>query len=355
MKAIVLVGPQDLRVMDVPPPKLTEEDHILLEVRACGVCGSDIRYYHGENPWALHTLGYNAPNPPNIILGHEYSGVVREVKSDRYAHLLGKRVGVQPWKGCGTCPFCRSGRENLCVNTIHMGHGQGWPTMEFYPGAMAEYCIAWGDHVYELSDDTSFEAAAMSDILGVAIHTVGRAPVLPNSDVLCIGGGPAGILSAQIALLRGARGAFLLETSPLAREIIGRYDSCTALEPAPGALADAVERKGSGFSAIYDSVGDPDLFSSALPFLEESGAYVNMAVQDRPLSISPKDLGCERTITSASNALYGENAESIDLISRKAVDVERIITHYAGFNDFLATFDLLLKDPKEAFKVVLRP
>ena len=95
MKAVVLKRARELALMDIPRPQLSEPDHVLIQVKACGICGSDVRYWAGENPWALHTLGRHVDNPPNMVLGHEYSGVVVEVNSPQYEHLLGKRVGAQ--------------------------------------------------------------------------------------------------------------------------------------------------------------------------------------------------------------------------------------------------------------------
>ena len=354
MKAVVLVEPEHIEILDIPHPIMTEKDHIIIEVKACGVCGSDVRYYYGENPWALHTLGYNAPSPPNIVLGHEYSGIVREVNSNKNKHLIGKRVVIQPWKGCGTCKFCIAGKEHLCVDTIHTGHGQGWGEMDFYPGAMAEYCLAWGTHIYEIPDKTSFEAAAMNDILGVAVHTVNRAPLYRGAEVLCIGGGPAGIYSALIAIHKGAKQVYILEKSALARKIIEKYNQCVVIDNTKASLKSLLKGKENSFAAIYDSVGDPELFREVSPYLEEMGTYVNMAVQDIPLTLNNHLLSGERTITTASNALYSENKEAIKTIIEGRFDVTGIITHYTTFDTFMDDFNLLLKDPKEAFKVVLR-
>lgn len=152
MNAVVLERAETLTPMQVPRPGLTAPEHVLIEVGACGICGSDLRYYKGENPWALHTLGRHIDNPPNIIMGHEYAGTVVEVNSEAHEHLLGKRVGAQAFRVCGDCEFCSSGRENLCPDTIHLGHAQGWGTMDFYPGAYGEYTIAWGDLCYPMPD-----------------------------------------------------------------------------------------------------------------------------------------------------------------------------------------------------------
>lgn len=70
MKAVILRQPQQLELVEIPRPRLTEENHVLVQVRACGICGSDLRYFMGENPWALHTLGRHVDNPPDMILRH---------------------------------------------------------------------------------------------------------------------------------------------------------------------------------------------------------------------------------------------------------------------------------------------
>jgi threonine dehydrogenase-like Zn-dependent dehydrogenase len=75
MKAAVLVEPRCLRVQSIPEP-IIEPGEALVQIAACGVCGSDLRYFEGENPWAKHTLGYEKPNPPNMVLGHEVAGTV---------------------------------------------------------------------------------------------------------------------------------------------------------------------------------------------------------------------------------------------------------------------------------------
>jgi len=214
MKAVVLKGPRDLVLRDVPVPQLRERNHVLVRVEACGICGSDLRYWAGENPWALHTLGRRQPNPPNMILGHEFSGVVVKVNSAQNEPLLGARVGVQAFRVCGECHLCRTGRENLCKNTVHIGHAQGWGEMPFYPGGYAEYCLAWADLLHPMADHVSFEQEAMRDILGVAVHAVGRADLYPGASVLCIGGGPAGLSIAQVAAARGAGQVFISEPSP---------------------------------------------------------------------------------------------------------------------------------------------
>ena len=342
--------------MEVPAPELKREEHVLISVKACGICGSDFRYWNGENPWALHTLGRHVDNPPNIILGHEYAGVVERVNSAKYEHLLGRRVGVQAYRVCGECEFCRSGRQNLCKGTIHMGHGQDWGAMEFYPGAYAEYCLGWGDLLYPFPEDVSFQDAAMGDIFCVAVHAAGRTKIPKGGTVLCIGGGPAGLSIAQVAKARGAGKVFVTETSPLARRILAQFD-IVVIDPVNQPIRDvlAAHLGRPEVAAIYDSVGSNETLGEALPLLQASGTYVNLAVHATSLSFDAALLGSERTITTSSNASYDDLREAYELIFSGQVKAGPMITHRFPLTEYKQAFDLLLSTPKEAYKVVFAP
>ena len=352
MKAVVLRKPKDMILMDIPRPTLTEANHVLVKVEACGICGSDVRYWAGENPWALHTLGKHVDNPPDMVLGHEFAGVVAEVNAPEVEHLLGKRVGVQAFRVCGECALCRSGHENLCKNTLHIGHAQGWSGMDFFPGGYAEYCLAWADLLHPMDDHVAFEEEAMRDILGVAVHAVGRATIREGATVLCIGGGPAGLSIAQVAKTRGARHVVISDPSPLARGIIEQYEGFTSVDPTIKALADAL--RGQRCAAIFDSVGTAATMLEALPLLAEAGTYVNLAVHDTLFTFNAMALGSERTMTATSNAFYRDEREAHALIASGAVDVKPMITHHFPLEDFAQAFALLLREPKEAYKVVFQ-
>lgn len=344
-----------MEYMEVPTPKLTRAEHVLIEVKACGICGSDLRYWKGENPWALHTLGHHVDNPPNIILGHEYAGVVVRVNSAAYEHLLGCRVGVQPYRVCGECEFCRSGRHNLCKTTIHIGHGQGWDEVDFYPGAYAECCLGWGDLLYPIPEQISFQEAAMADIFGVAVHAVGRSRIPKGAAVLCIGGGPVGLSIAQVAGARGAGKVFVAETASLARRVLRQFDLIVIdrSEPIRQVLAAHLGRP--EVAAVYDSVGSDESIAEAIPLLAASGTYVNLAVRIAPLPVNASLLGSERTITTSSNAFYDDVREAYELIYSRQVQAGPMISHCLPLTGHKQAFDLLLSSPKQAYKVVFEP
>jgi L-iditol 2-dehydrogenase len=226
--------------------------------------------------------------------------------------------------------------------------------MAFYPGAYAEYCLAWGDFCYPMADHVSFEQEAMRDILGVAVHAVGRADLSVGDHVLCIGGGPAAFCVAQVAKAKGATRVFVSDPSALAREALGRLDGITVFDPTvqstQGVLNDHLGR--AEVKVVFDSVGTASTMAIGLSVLAEMGTYVNLAVHDTNVQVHALSMGSERTITSSSNALYQDEREAHELILTGLVDVEAMITHRFALVDFEEAFSLLLSDPKQAYKVI---
>lgn len=353
MKAIVLTKPKRLELRHIPEPNMTDANHVLIKVKACGICGSDIRYWAGENPWALHTLGKHVDNPPNMVMGHEFAGTVEKVNSKENEKWLGQRVGVQSYRVCGTCQFCRTGRENLCRDMIHIGHAQGWGKMDYYPGAYAEYCLGWADLLHPIPAHISFPEAAMSDILCVAVHVVGRTRLYNGAPVLCIGGGPAGLSIAQIAKQNGAGRIMISDPSPIAQSVISNYSNFEIIDPTKTDLKTVVGQ--TKFAAIFDSVGTAKTIKTAIPFLEEAGTYVNLAVHSVPLEMNALALGSERAITTSSNAYYSDLKKAFELLNNGLVDVKPWITHRFPLEDFGEAFELLTQTPKAAYKVVFGP
>ncbi len=354
MKALVLRQEKQFELADIPVPALEREDHVLVQVKACGICGSDLRYWAGENPWALHTLGRHMSNPPNMVLGHEFSGIVTEVRSPRFEQLLGQRVGVQAFRTCGRCALCKSGRENLCRDTVHIGHAQGWGRMAYYPGAYAEYCLAWGDLAFPMAERMSFAEEAMRDILGVAVHAVGRANLRKGDVALCIGGGPAGLCIAQVARARGAGRVVLSDPSPVAQDVIKSHPDLAWVDPRDGPLAGVLEARHGldRVDVVFDTVGSAATMQEGLALLAASGRYVDLAVHSGSTELQMLALGSERTLTSSSNALYRDEREAHSLIENGTVDTKTMITHRLPLDAYQEAYELLLAEPKRAYKVV---
>lgn len=353
MLAAVLKGPGNLVVERIPIPRL-RADEVLCRVRACGICGSDLRYLAGENPWAKHTLGYEKPNPPDMVLGHEVAGVVDLGAGEVAAGMLAFRT-------CGECAECERGRSQLCTHTAHLGHGAGWDDRDFNPGGMAEYMPIWRENVYELPPSVSFEEATFLDGLGVAIHAVRRSGVGAGDRVAVLGAGPIGLLIAQAALVDGAReyAASDLYDAALdcAREL-GAGLVVDGREAAAEELAREVREwsDGRGCEAVFDSTGQREVQQAALSMLAPGGTLMLMAGAAEGLELDTASMAGERTVTTASNNLPEDFARGLKLLASGAIDVAPMITHQFDLADAPQAFEVAAKKHETgAIKVILRP
>ena len=337
MRAVVLQGPQQLSVEDVPIPKLLTGQE-LVRVGACGICGSDLRYLAGENPWAKHTLGYEKPNPPGMVLGHEIGGYRGDTP-----------VGCLAFKSCGRCAECRKGEMQLCAHTAHLGHGAGWEGQN--PGGMAEYCPVWSEHVYELPQGVSVDEATFLDGLAVAVHAARMAGVFPGEQVLLLGGGPIGLLIAQVTGALGAGEAVVADVyeTPLAcvRELkLGR--TVNLGEGGAEALP------GDTFAVVFDTTGDLEAQQTGLAALHRGGTMILMAGAAEGLTLGPATLAGERRLMTCSNHRYEDFEIALRLLADGRVRVGPMITHRFPLEQAAKAFEVATdKVNTGALKVIL--
>ena len=155
-------------------------DEVLVRVRACGICGSDLHFYHGV-----------FPANPNISPGHEFAGEVAEVGQEVSGFEEGQRVVVEPIRRCQECAFCRTGRYHLCPKHMLLG--------TFAPGGLAEYLSVPAYTLYPLPDHLDFELGALVEPMAVAVHGVHLVNLAVGERVLVMGSGTIGLFSVIAA------------------------------------------------------------------------------------------------------------------------------------------------------------
>ncbi|GAB3276495.1 NAD(P)-dependent alcohol dehydrogenase [Sinomonas notoginsengisoli] len=222
MRASVLRGVRDVALEERPVPKCAP-DEVLVKVSSVGVCGSDVHYYeHGSiGPFVVE-----AP----LVLGHELSGVIVGVGADVDPARVGSRVAVEPQRPCRTCEYCRSGAYNLC------------PKMEFYAtppidGAFCEYVTIQDDFAFDVPDKISDHAAALMEPLSVGIAAAQKGRIGIGDTVLIAGGGPIGVIAAQVARAFGAADVVVADISPARRALAARYGA-RVVDPAAESTED---------------------------------------------------------------------------------------------------------------------
>jgi threonine dehydrogenase-like Zn-dependent dehydrogenase len=351
---VVLRGPGTLVVEEIPIP-LVPAPRVEVEMRACGICGSDVRYLRGENPWALHTLGRNLPSPPNMVLGHEVAGITCD--ADR------RRVAILAYRACGSCRSCRAGNEHLCADMEHFGHSAGWPSMPHYPGGMAQRFTIWQGFAYEIPDSIGFEEATFLDGLAVAVHACDTGGVAAGSRVGVIGLGPIGLMAAQVAASRRAAAVFGVDTSRFRCECAARVGIDRVSEQGAAGLADLVrgargtrDGEGPGCDAVIDTVGTAEAIGAGIGVLSTGGRHVLLAVHGNAIPVVPTTLSGERCLLTSANNRYRDFAKAIELLGSGRVRAKELVTHVFPLARTKEAFAVASDaETHQAFKVVIVP
>lgn len=200
MKAQVFYEPLNMKLEECEIPK-PADDQVLVKVKACGVCGSDIAYYYGDSP--LETPDGKGP----LILGHEFSAEVAEVGAFPARLGLfkpGDKVVVDPVQYCNACEICKRGYVNLCEKKAVLGVSAN--------GAFAEYCLSHYTGLHLIPDGVSFEQAALTEPLACATYALKNADIEPGDFVVVIGPGAIGLMMVQLAKSNGAGKVVLVGT-----------------------------------------------------------------------------------------------------------------------------------------------
>jgi L-iditol 2-dehydrogenase len=335
-------------------PPLGKGD-VLIKVEACGICGSDIHYLRGNNPWSLHTLGIDERMPSNVILGHEVAGSI--VRPGPSPLGVGARVGVIAFESCGKCTYCLSGRHNLCSEMLHIGHDGRWGPMAYTPGGMAEFCPVWADKVRRLPDVISCEEATQLDGLAVAVHAVNRA-AHALSNVLVFGAGPIGLMALQVAKVKGAERVVCVDRWDKPLEVALQLGADAAERyagggPSQGTLAPT---GGQGFDAVLDTVGSAETIDWGIRALRRAGSLVLLAGFVDKATLELRFLSGERSITSSCNNLYHEYDEALQLLAQGEIRVRPFITHRFRLEEVEEAFRVAAnKEEHDAIKVIVLP
>jgi L-iditol 2-dehydrogenase len=343
MKALLLTEYKKLAVTDMPTPEVGEDD-VLVRVRACGICGSDIHGYDGSTGRRI----------PPLVMGHEAAGVIERVGSDVDGFKPGDRVTFDSTVSCGTCDFCRGGQVNLCDNRMVLGVSCGDYRRH---GAFAEYVSVPARILYRLPNSLPFERAALIEAVSIAVHAVSRHTPKPDDTVVVVGAGMIGVLVIQVLRARGCRNIIAVEVDGQKRALAERLGAARSLNPKEVDIASAVREStgGKGADASFEAVGLTETVLAAIQSLRKGGTAVligNLAPRvEVPLQeVVTRELSLLGTCGSS-----GEYPECIDLLARGAVDVDPLISLKAPLDEGPALFERLYDGDKRLMKVILQP
>jgi len=343
MKALVLSAYKQLDIVDMPTPQ-PAEDELLIRIRACGICGSDVHGYDGSTGRRL----------PPIVMGHEAAGVVESVGSAVTNFRTGDRVTFDSTVFCGKCFYCQRGQANLCDHREVIGVST--PAFRRM-GAFAEFVTVPARIAYPLPESLSFPHAALIEAVSVAVHGVSLTPVVLNDTAVVVGAGMIGLLALQAVRLAGAGRVFVFDIDDSRLELAR---SLGATETFNTRSLDVIPRvieltAGRGADVALECVGTSIAVKLALDSVRK-GAAVTLIGNVAPTI----ELGLQSAVTrqirlQGSCASSGEYPACIELMSRGAIRVEPLLSAVAPLEDGPSWFHRLYEREPGLLKVVLQP
>jgi threonine dehydrogenase-like Zn-dependent dehydrogenase len=310
MPAAVLEDVGKLAIVERAAPFLERPADILLDVQACGICGTD-----------LHILSTPPGQPATVgaILGHEFVGIVREVGRDVTTLRAGDRVAVAPNVSCGQCVWCKRGLRNHCEN---------WTTHGIYvDGGLAPSVVVPAGNCFPIAAGLPNHLAALAEPLSTVVNGVRLAEVFPGETAAVIGAGPVGLMFTALLGLGGAS-VIVLEPAERRAALAAEMGANHVIDPT-GEDPAAVTREltgGLGADVVVDAVGSQ--LAIALDLVRKAGRIVLFGMDDRART-ELAQVRITRDELRVIGSFVGQDVfpDAIRLLEQGRLDLEPLVTH----------------------------
>lgn len=343
MKALVLEAYNRLVYKDMPDPEIGSEE-VLVEVAACGICGSDV---HGMD-------GSTGRRVPPLIMGHEAAGTIVDVGAAVQGWQPGDRVTFDSTIYCGKCYYCRAGQVNLCSDRRVLGVSPGEYRQH---GAFADY-VAVPQHIlYRLPDAVSFVQAAMLEPLSVAFHAVGLPRIKLNDSAVVVGAGMIGLLVIRALRLAGCGQIIAVDLDEGRLAAAKQFGADTGIRGDAPDVPQQVQAltEGRGADQAFEVVGITPAVQTALASTRKGGSLTLVGNLAPTVELPLQSVVTRQITLYGSCASSGEYPACIDMLARGAVSVEPLISAVAPLRDAAGWFDRLYRREPGLMKVIVTP
>ncbi len=343
MKALLLSEYRHLEIADLPQPTPGPSE-VLIEVAACGICGSDVHGFDGSSGRRI----------PPIVMGHEAAGTISAIGSAVTRFSVGDRVTFDSTVSCGACRFCLEGQINLCDNREVVGVS----CAEFRrDGAFAEYVTVPEHILYHLPAGLSFPEAAMLEAVSVALHAVSLANTQPGSTALVLGAGMIGLLLVQAARVAGATRILLADLDDTRLHLGAELGADHVIHTAHTNLVQEISRmtQSRGTDIVFEAVGRGETVSAAVDCVRKGGSVILVGNIAAEVPLPLQKVVTRQIRLQGSCASAGEYTEAMALIASGQIRVTPLITAVASLRDGPEWFSRLYARELNLMKVVLDP
>ncbi|MGB9812119.1 MAG: zinc-dependent alcohol dehydrogenase [Thermovenabulum sp.] len=340
MKALVYLGPRDLKYMEVETPE-PKADEVLIKVKAVSICGSDLTGYKGES----------AMRVPPLIMGHEFSGEIAKLGENVKGLKVGDRVIVETNLYCGYCADCKAGFSNVCDNRKIIG-----TTMKAgsYNGAMADFVVVPAEKIMLLPDNVSFNAAALTEPLAISLRATKHAGDLKGKIVAVYGAGPIGLLTMQCAKFFGAERIIAIDIMEDRLEMAKKCGATEVINSKDDVMG--FTRKitdGVGVDVVFDAVGAEETVNGGVEIVRNGGKVVWIGLGAAKVNFDYKHAVCKEITFYCSYMYTTEMREGLEMIKTGKMNVEQIITGIYPMSEGPRIFEELASRKSKDIKVIL--
>ncbi|MDQ6708878.1 MAG: galactitol-1-phosphate 5-dehydrogenase [Acidobacteriota bacterium] len=343
MKALLLKNYKQLDVVDFPNPEVGPSD-LLVRVKACGICGSDVHGWDGSSGRRI----------PPLVMGHEAAGVVAGTGANVKNFREGDRVTFDSTVSCGKCFFCSHGEINLCDNRQVLGVSCGEYRRH---GAFAEFVVVPQNIAYKLPESLAFEHAALIEAVSIAVHAVNITPIQLGDSALVVGTGMIGLLVLQAVRLAGCSRVIAVDLDDAKLEVARQFGADETLNPKNVDVAARLKEltDGRGTAVAIEAVGATEPIKTAILGVRKGGTVTLVGNITPNVEIPLQSVVTRQIRLQGSCASNGEYPACIDLLARGAIRVDPIISAKAPLDEGPAWFERLYDPKSRLMKVVLQP
>ena len=337
MKEVVITGPKQYEIREVPVPK-PGDGEVLIQMKAAGVCGSDVHQFLGENPNAVF------PRVP----GHENAGVIVAVGKDVKNIKVGDHVVVDLVVACGECPQCKKGRRNVCRTVKARGSA--------IDGGWREYFAVPEHEVYLLPQDMPFKDAALIEPFAIGGHCTTRAGIQGGESVLVLGSGTIGAVILQTLKLKGCR-VICADTNDASLARAKEYGADAIVNTKTENLKDAVQKftDGAGVDVIFDSACYPGSLTAVLEMgIPANGAtIVPMGFCTAQEGITQAMINTRELSIIGTRMSCNQFQPTIERFAKHEYQLDGMVSHYIPFSQVGQVFENIIHPPKNMKKMVI--
>lgn len=339
MKAAVFYGKHDLRIEEIEKPS-PKADEVVIKVMACGICGTDIHIFEGDEGAAA--------TPRGTVLGHEFAGVVTEVGENVRDIKVGDRVCVDPNKLCGSCYYCRNAIGHFCEHMIGIG-----TTVN---GGFAEYCAIPESQAYKIGDGTAFEKAAMTEPVACCMHGIDLCDIKTDDTVAVIGCGMIGLIMLQLAKTAGAAQVIAIEPEESKRELAMKLGAKFCIDPIHEDTDAVLAAHGvTRITKVIECVGRASTMEQAVHIAGKKSIvmFFGLTAPNDTVSIKPFEVFKKEIEIKASFINPYTQKRALEMIDDERIDVSSMVYKLASLGELPQI--LADKDLRRLGKFIILP